>query len=136
MKTSGLIFALAAGAVSLASAPRAQAANWVEYYHHQGTDTRFSYDAASVRRDGTYTYVSWYDNKGITPKQTGRKEWLVYDVRINCAQRWIQNIQVHRVDARTGKRITTIDLRKATNNRPQVINPGSNMAERLRARVC
>lgn len=136
MKKTGFGFALVASAALTAYAFPALAANWVEYYYHQGTNTHFSYDTANVRRDGTHTYVSWYDNKGITPNETGRREWLVYDVRINCAQRTVQNLRVHRIDVQNGRRIAIVDLQNEPSNRPQAINPGSNMAEHLRSRVC
>ncbi len=137
MQIKSIVGALVMGATIFTwYALPAYGASWLEYYHHRGTGIRFYYDTQSVRRQGPFVFARWYDNKGVTPKKTGRKEWLVYTARIDCALRTIQSMKVERVDARSGRHIATIDLRGASNSRPSGIRPGSNMAEKLRRRVC
>ena len=135
MQTKSIVGALVVGAAMVAwSALPAYGAKWLEYYYYRGLDLHFYYDTQSVRRQGPFAYVRWYDSKGSTPKKTGRKEWLLYTAKIDCRLRTIQSMKVKRVDARTGRHIGTIDLRGTS--RPQGIRPGSNMADKLRRRVC
>lgn len=125
-------FAAAASAVFvLAAAQEARAANWVEFYFHQGTGTRFYYDVQSVRRSGGMSQVRWYDNGGGRQ----RPETIVFSAEINCSARTIRNLSVDRFNSSNGSYIATVDLRNEPSNRPQTINSGT-MSGYLAQRVC
>ena len=123
-KIHGALFAivcvLAGGAPSIA-------AEWIEYYHHRATDTRFYYDPASIKRSGPYTLVREYDSKVIND------EYYVNTGSIDCINRTIKPVRVDRHNARSGAHIKSIDL-TAASSRVQ-IRPRT-MAAALHGVVC